>query len=106
MCAYKLIRLPTTLLLVDVKSRRDLRFDPVPIASSSSYALHDDDDDDDDVLLRTSSLESEMQANLPHDLTTPPTYEYSSTSSRVARADRREKETPIQRELEFPVTRG
>lgn len=74
MCAYKLIRLSTALLSssLDVEPRRDLRFDPVPIASSSSDALHDENDDD--VLLETSSPESEMQANLPHDLTVPSTY--------------------------------
>ena len=79
MCAYKLIRLRTSSSIARTPSlSRDLRLDPVPIAPGPSYALHDDDDDDDDdeddkddVLLGTASAESEMQANLPHDLTSP-----------------------------------
>lgn len=45
----------------------------------------------------TPSPESEMQANLPHDLTAPPTYEYSSTFSRVACRQAREGDVSTER---------
>jgi len=72
MCAYKLIRLPTTLLPSAWRSLAPARPSIRPGSNSFEFVLRPPRRRR--ITRGTPSPESEMQANLPHDLTAPPTY--------------------------------